>query len=367
MGSTMKISSQHRTANALLKIVLAAALALTGCTLTALVNPASNTAFAVPASTSPVRADTAPVINELQQRVEDTAAAYNESLVRLTDVEQQIENNQTQIKDITAQLETQREKSSQAAAEFYRMQRSGSTLLELLFSAQTITDLTVRVEYVLRLQDSYFNEITRLNNLCVQLDEARHSLEANRATAQAEAIRAEEALADAKAAREEARLQAEAEAAAQALAASMPVALPPETPPEKKDLPETPSPIDSLSDREAFITHWAQRIDAYLGSSPLGGYGKNFAAAAWDYGVDPRVAPAISCNESGKGSVCFLPHNAWGWGNYSWPDWPTAIEQYTAGFSRGYGYVITLEGAKRYAPLCWEVWYPIIIGEMNRI
>jgi uncharacterized membrane protein YgcG len=383
----MVLTIVRRFTDALLRALLTTALVASGFLLTVALQP-TPLAHAV-------TADTESRPDELQQRVEETTAAYNESLVRLADVEQQVADNQAQIDDISAQLSLQRSRSSQAAAEFYRMQRSSNTILELLFSSQSISDLAAKLEYVTRLQDSYYNEIVKLSQLNEHLTQARDALAQAYDQIQAEKIRAEEALADAKAAREEARRRAEEIAAAQAQAANMPVATSALAPPESDAAPGNDSSSGNSSnsgsssgsssgsgngsggdsgsdgswdlDRDAFIAHWSARVDAYLGSYPLGGYGKNFAAAAWDYGVDPRVAAAISTLESGNGRQCFRPHNAWGWGQYSWPDWPTAIDQYTAGFSRGYGQTMTVEGAKRYAPLVWETWYPLLIGEINKI
>jgi hypothetical protein len=93
-----------------------------------------------------------------------------------------------------------------------------------------------------------------------------------------------------------------------------------------------------------------------------------FAQAAAEYGVDPRISPAISCVESGKGVVCFLPHNAWGWGSYSWPDWETAIRGHVSGFASGYGSTITLEGARIYASNdIYREWYTTVLSEMSSI
>ncbi len=60
------------------------------------------------------------------------------------------------------------------------------------------------------------------------------------------------------------------------------------------------------------------RIDSYLAGSPLSGQGATFAAAAWDYGVDPRffsrhlvrgklqggcVLPSVQCLGLGLGEL----------------------------------------------------------------
>ena len=125
--------------------------------------------------------------------------------------------------------------------------------------------------------------------------------------------------------------------------------------------------VDWSIGKEAFIEEWAPRIDDYLGGAPLGGYGRVFAEAAWDNGVDPRWSPAISNTESSKGSVCFRSYNAWGWGDSGWSDWETAIRSHVAGLANGYGYSITPEAARKYCPPTWQDWYAKTIGQMALI
>lgn len=112
---------------------------------------------------------------------------------------------------------------------------------------------------------------------------------------------------------------------------------------------------------------WAARIDAYLAGSPLAGYGATFANAAASYGVDPRLSPAISCIESSKGAICFLPHNAWGWGSSSWGSWESAIYDHVAGLASMYGGILTLEGAQMYCPPSYQEWYSSVLAEMSSI
>ena len=125
--------------------------------------------------------------------------------------------------------------------------------------------------------------------------------------------------------------------------------------------------VDWTVGREAFVGEWAARIDAYLAGSALEGYGYAFAEAAWDNGVDPRWSPAISDTESGKGSVCFKPCNAWGWGENAWGDWDTAIRAHVAGLANGYGYCITPEAAATYCPPNTAFWYSHTIEQMSYI
>ena len=96
----------------------------------------------------------------------------------------------------------------------------------------------------------------------------------------------------------------------------------------------------------------------------MGGYGRTFAAAAWDYGVDPRFSPAIAYAESSLGAYCFRPHNAWGWGNASWGSWEEAIYAHVAGLARGYGYTLTYDGALKYCPPNADYWYNTVAGQM---
>ena len=127
------------------------------------------------------------------------------------------------------------------------------------------------------------------------------------------------------------------------------------------------SAVDWSVGKSAFLSEWTQRIDAYLAGSNLAGYGATFAEAAWEYGVDPRWSPAISNTESSKGSVCFLPYNAWGWGSYSWSSWGDAIWAHVAGLAKGYGYGISYSAASTYCPPNTLNWYNNTVSEMAKI
>lgn len=123
--------------------------------------------------------------------------------------------------------------------------------------------------------------------------------------------------------------------------------------------------VDWSVGRQAFVEEWTARIDGYLSGSALAGYGYAFAEAAWDNGVDPRWSPAISATESGRGSVCFLPCNAWGWGESSWGDWDSAIRAHVAGLANGYGYSITYSAASAYCPPNTDFWYSNTFDQMS--
>ena len=124
---------------------------------------------------------------------------------------------------------------------------------------------------------------------------------------------------------------------------------------------------EQSEERRQFVETWGERIDAYNEGTPLAGYGATFAAAAYDYGVDPRIAPAIARVESGSGENCFRPHNAWGWGGVSWSDWETAIWAFTQGFSEDYGAELTYEAAARYNQVNSDEWYAQVTACMSEV
>lgn len=130
---------------------------------------------------------------------------------------------------------------------------------------------------------------------------------------------------------------------------------------------DTLEEVDWSIGREAFVEEWTARIDAYLSGTPLAGYGINFATAAWDNSVDPRWSPAISNTESSNGLHCFLPFNAWGWGDRSWNSWEEAIADHVAGLAAGYGYSLTLANAYQYCPPNYINWYYNTLGQMSLI
>lgn len=127
------------------------------------------------------------------------------------------------------------------------------------------------------------------------------------------------------------------------------------------------SDVDFSVGEEAFVAEWGARIDAYLAGSPLAGHGATFAKAAWDNGVDPRWSPAISNTESSKGAVCFLPYNAWGWGQSSWSNWDDAINAHVAGLASGYGYTISYANAVKYCPPNATHWFNATLAQMQMI
>ena len=99
----------------------------------------------------------------------------------------------------------------------------------------------------------------------------------------------------------------------------------------------------------------------------MGGYGRVFAEAAYDYGVDPRWSPAIARMESSSGLYCFESHNAWGWGDVAWGDWESAIRGHVSGLASGYGYTLTWDAAQTYCPPNASYWYSSVSSCMYEI
>lgn len=126
--------------------------------------------------------------------------------------------------------------------------------------------------------------------------------------------------------------------------------------------------VDWSVGEDEFIAEWTVRIDNYLAGSPLAGHGKDFAEAAWEYGVDPRWSPAIANTESTKGRYCFESYNAWGWtDSITWDSWSEAIDAHVQGLSESYGYSITLKSAKKYCPPNYENWFNKTLAQMKTI
>lgn len=135
----------------------------------------------------------------------------------------------------------------------------------------------------------------------------------------------------------------------------------------QSDRPTNFEDVDWSVSRSEFIATWSARIDAFLEGSNLAGYGEVFAEQAWENGVDPRFSPAISATESGRGEVCFLPHNAWGWGSSSWGSWDEAIPAHVAGLAAGYGYSLTMSDAMVYCPPNYANWYAMVQSQIELI
>jgi len=340
-----------------------------------------------PAALADESIDTDPTPDELQLRIEESAAALDSARERVELTTAEIAENEQRIAELEVKIPIQQERSAHAARELYKLQQQSYDLIDLLLNSEGLMDFVNNLEYINYAMRANMAEIQLLNSMKEELDASQQELETAKAQAESDAAEAERALTEAqelrleaqRKAEEEARRAAEQAAAAQAAAQA---ATQSASESESNSDAETAATVseasnaaaeeladdaDWSSDEATFVAEWTGRIDAYLAGSPLAGYGHEFAVAAWNYGVDPRWSPAISCVESSKGAACFLSHNAWGWGSVSWDSWEEAIDSHVRGLARGYGYTVSIENARKYCPPNADFWYSRCVEEMNKI
>lgn len=320
--------------------------------------------------------------DDLQRLIEESNEAYESASARVAELESAISESEARIVELEALLPEQRERGGDAMRELYKIQRGGSSLVDLILTADNFMDFVSRVDFLDRVFDRHFDDLEALSAMVDELNEAQSQLQADLADAHDARERASQSLADAQAAREQAQREARAKAEEEARLAQQAVSEQDEQEAQDAEASQPDADVDGgsqevvppsgdgadwSSDKMTFVSAWAGRIDSYLAGSPLSGQGATFAAAAWDYGVDPRFSPAISCVESSKGAACFLPYNAWGWGSVSWGSWEEAIDAHVRGLARGYGYTLSEAAAKKYCPPNWQHWHSRVGEEMGRI
>ena len=362
------------------------------------------TIAALLASPNAAVADPAEELQAVQQQIQQGNQDYEAATQRVEELQGQIDENQERIDEIEGKLPEQRELAESSLRTLYKMQQGSSGLVELLLGADDFYDLLSTIQYLDVIQAKNTSALDELIAMENELTQARIALDGQQQEAEEEQQRAEDALAEA----EEARGELEAKIAAQAAAeeAERKAALEAaqrareealraaaeqqaaesegakdETAVEDPtfttesgsqapvEVPESPDAgsVDWSSDKQAFVSEWSARIDAYLAGSPLAGQGATFAEAAWEFGVDPRFSPAISTVESSMGRVCFRPHNAWGWGSSSWSSWEEAIWDHVEGLAIGYGGQLTYAAAQKYCPPNADHWYSSVLANMERI
>lgn len=326
--------------------------------------------------------DTDPQPDALQLEVERSAQAYDEAVANMDRISSELEENETRIAELEKLIPEQKKRSEQAAVALYKSELDSVGLIDLLLGSTSVDDFLFRLDSMNRVTESHVSEMAKLASMQEELESTRAQLESNKLDAEASVNAADRALTAAQAARLEAQRRAEEEAQRQAeAAAAAAAAQAPEQKAEAEGSEEgsteeaAAEPVatvvsdgaDWTSDQASFIADWSWRIDSYLAGSPLAGQGQTFAEAAWNYGVDPRWSPAIAYTESSKGAVCFMPHNAWGWGSCEWDSWEEAINDHVRGLARGYGYTISIEAAQKYCPPNWQHWYDVTSAQMNLI
>ncbi len=332
-----------------------------------------------------VSAETQEQLSSATKQVEDSAKAYDEAVTRLNELQQKIDDNAASIAEIEAKLPVAQDRASDAMRELYKFQKGSNPIAGLVLNAESLSDFITTCVYMDQIQASSNEAIEDLNSMQQELEQKKVELEQAKAQLETEKQNAADALAKAQSLRSQAQAQAEAEAAAE-LAALANDTAPAEGTGESSQNPNntatstgqtvnttvTAGGVNWNVTREEFIAEWAPRIDAYLAGYPLEGQGATFAAAAWDYGVDPRWSPAIACIESTKGKFCANSYNAWGWsasggGWRSFGSWSEAITAHVKYLRNVYGPSLTPAAAQKYCPPTWQDWYNKVAGQMNLI
>ena len=342
--------------------------------------------------------------DELQQLVEQTAAEYDEAVAARDAVKAQAAETQARIEELEARLPTLRDSASEAMRLSYKLRQGSLGLVDLIISARDFSSLISTLQYLESVQSHSTNQIDELTSAVSELDARRQELAQAQDEAQARVQEAADALEQAQEARQEAQRRAEERAEAQraqeeAALAAQQAAAAEQAQTQRAAITDAAASSEAASseavagdaaasagdeaatstgeaadantsagwdsDKSAFVASWGARLDAYLAGSALAGQGATFAAAAWDYGVDPRFSPAIAFVESTLGAQCFRPHNAWGWGSASWDSWEEAIYAHVSGLARIYGAGLTYDAACTYCPSNADFWYAAVLGQME--
>ena len=286
---------------------------------------------------------------------------------------------------LEAMKPAQQKLSDQAARSLYKNRQNRYNIADMMLDSLTLDEFVRQGKYYESITRANLEEIAKLEDLNEEAAAARDLVTATLDEASANVTAAEEALESAqkeradKAAEGIAKSQSQATLLGGAKSAGRDGNGNSQGDFDLAATSETASLDDGAdwySTREQFIAEWAPRIDAYFEGSPLYGQGENFAKSAWKYCIDPRWSAAISNTESSKARVCIRPHNAWGWGAADsdpynlaaeWDTWEEAIDAHARGLAKGYGYTISINGAKRYCPYTWQSWYNRTLTEMAKI
>lgn len=322
--------------------------------------------------------------NELVTKIEETTASYQEAEAAVRQVEERIAQNEARTAELESQIPEQRARTAQSIKNLYIFQQSFNSLLEIVLSAESFDDFLTTLRYLDIIHSHNAEEVNRLIGMVDELAQTSAELAIERDEAVERQQAALTALEEARNARTELQAhaiavatseQGDREAAIQVAAAALAAVDNATFTTSSGNTATVQVPTESSVSTDVLTTNitseetsdWAARINEYLAGSPLEGYGETFAAAAAQYGVDPRLSPAIATVESGKGSVCFRDYNAWGWGNSDYTDWESAIYDQVEGLANGYDGTLTLEGAERYCPPNYQEWYSSVAYEMDGI
>ncbi len=343
-------------------------------------------AVALISSTFPLPQAHADELSELNAQVTASAQAYDNAVAHQQELADEIDTLDARIAELDATLPQQQKNCDASMVTLYKYSHETGNMVSLLLSAENLTDalaLIDQYEWVIQYNTGV---IEKTNSMKHELEDSRATLEESKAEADQAAQDAATALSNAQAARQKAqkeaaaRQKAQEEAAAKAAEEAAAKAEQTGTEEDKQAAEEeqeaattsaqttNASNVSWSDDKTAFVNKWAPRINSYLAGSPMAGTGEAYAIAAWNNGVDPRWAPAISTVESSKGAACFASHNAWGYGGSGFSSWTEGINTIVAALgSSMYGGYLTRDAASTYCPPNSTFWYNRCAEEMAKI
>ncbi len=332
----------------------------------------------------PAHADTQ--LDTAQNELELTAQSYKEAQDKYSQIQSEIASNEKRLKELQDQLPQLQENAGRVIHQAYKMGKDTPNLLSIILSSDNLSDFLSTMHQMQIMQNKYMQSIKDLNDAQAELmqkseelskkkDEASQTLQQaeNALAAAIDARVAAQKAADEKIQSEKAEAQAAVEAAREASSSTFTPANSEASTPVEVPKSATTGPVDWSIGRDAFISTWTSRINAYLSGSPMAGTGRAFAEAAWDTGVDPRWSPAIATAESSKGY--YVPYgnsnNAWGWtargGGFrrfsSFEEGARAHVHYLANM---YGTTHTPSAARIYVGSGnWSYWYSSVLAQME--
>lgn len=321
--------------------------------------------------------------------VEKLTIAFDKAQANLKAVEERVARIQVQIDELEKILPEQQARSDAGIKQRYIMQSNPLAIAEPLLSSQSLDEFIRQIDYLQEVSKANLKEFNKTTAMKNDLDQAKEEQSAVRDQANAEVVQTQAALRAVQDERANKQKEAQAQAVSQSNSEGKKESSKKKND-EKSDKGELDKALEEAREkssdlldgadwyapRDEFISTWAERLDNYLAGTPLAGQGKNFAASAWKYCIDPRWSAAISNTESSKGAHCIRPHNAWGWGAADsdpyglaseWASWEEAIDAHAKGLAKGYGYTITMRGAQSYCPPTWQSWYNKTLSEMAKI
>lgn len=316
-------------------------------------------------------------MDALEAQVKSSADTYNAAVARQAELESSIAELDARIAEIEKLLPAQQQRSDECARALYKYEYDSSSMLMTLLESTSVTDMLAVLDSYTWILEYNTQQIRNTAQMQQELKSSRSQLETDKADADDAAATAYSSLIEAQTVREQAAARAAAAQAAEQQAAQERIAASggsiediAAAAASESATGETVSSsnVGWDADKAAFVNEWAPRIDSYLSGSPMAGTGKYYAAAAWDNGVDPRWAPAISYVESSKGAVCFRSYNAWGYGSKSFSSWEDGINTIVGALGGSlYGGYLTREAAATYCPPNSENWYNTCAEQMAMI